>query len=127
MAAAARRDDLAALIAAAEEHGVHPRSLFAAPLIYRTLLPLAAEGAANGASPCQVVLDFGHARAAARALAAIATPSTDVPAERRREVAASLNLAERDIYDGDHVTRDIIELREPDTYRTVKSLCGSPA
>ena len=39
MAAAARRDDLAALVAAAEEHGVHPRALFAAPLIYRTLLP----------------------------------------------------------------------------------------
>ena len=38
LAAAARREDLAALIASAEEHGVHPRALFAAPLIYRTLL-----------------------------------------------------------------------------------------
>jgi type IV pilus assembly protein PilM len=62
MAAAARREDLAALIAAAEERGIHPRALFAAPLIYRTLLPLAAEGAANGAAPCLAVLDFGHTR-----------------------------------------------------------------
>ena len=63
MAAAARRDDLAALIAAAEEHGIHPRALFAAPLIYRTLLPLADRRARRGApSPCQAVLDFGHQR-----------------------------------------------------------------
>ena len=47
LAAAARREDLAALVAAAEEHGVHPRALFAAPLIYRTLLPAAAEGQAR--------------------------------------------------------------------------------
>ena len=60
MAAAARREDLGALIASAEDHGVHPRALFAAPLIYRTLLPAAAEEGA--ATPCQVVLDFGHTR-----------------------------------------------------------------
>src|SRR5262245_36427968 len=60
MAAAARRDDLAALIAAAEERGIHPRALFAAPLIYRTLLPLAPGGAEPELLPCQAVLDFGH-------------------------------------------------------------------
>src|SRR5215831_5166855 len=38
LAAAARRDDLTTLLAAAEERGIHPRALFAAPLIYRTLL-----------------------------------------------------------------------------------------
>ena len=32
LAAAAQRDDLAALIAAAEDRGIHPRSLFAAPV-----------------------------------------------------------------------------------------------
>ena len=62
MAAAARRDDLAAFIAAAEERGIHPRALFAAPLIYRTLLPLAADGGAGAAPPCQAVIDFGHQR-----------------------------------------------------------------
>src|SRR5450432_672159 len=36
LAAAARREDLAALIAAAEGQGIHPRGLFAAPVIYRT-------------------------------------------------------------------------------------------
>jgi type IV pilus assembly protein PilM len=62
MAAAARRDDLAALLAASEEHGIHPRALFAAPLIYRTLLPGAPDGAPADAIPCQAVLDFGHLR-----------------------------------------------------------------
>jgi len=60
MAAAARREDLAALVASAEDHGVHPRALFAAPLIYRTLLPAATEEGA--ATPCQAVIDFGHTR-----------------------------------------------------------------
>jgi Tfp pilus assembly PilM family ATPase len=62
MAAAARREDLATLVAAAEDRGIHPRALFAAPLIYRTLLPSAAEPDGNGATPCQTVLDFGHQR-----------------------------------------------------------------
>src|SRR4051812_32125159 len=62
MAAAARRDDLAALLAAADEHGIHPRALFAAPLIYRTLLPSGPNAAAGDAIPCQAVLDFGHHR-----------------------------------------------------------------
>ena len=39
LAAAAKREDLAAFIAAAETQGIHPRSLFAAPVIYRTLFP----------------------------------------------------------------------------------------
>jgi Tfp pilus assembly PilM family ATPase len=62
MAVAARRDDLAALIASAEEHEIHPRALFAAPLIYRTLLPAGADAVAGDPVPCQAVLDFGHAR-----------------------------------------------------------------
>src|SRR4051794_28349061 len=62
MAAAARREDVAALVAAAEERGLHPRALFAAPLIYRTLLPLAVDEGAAGATPCQAILDFGHTR-----------------------------------------------------------------
>jgi type IV pilus assembly protein PilM len=62
VAAAARRDDLAALIAAAEENNIHPRALFAAPLIYRTLLPAATDGAAADAIQCHAILDFGHQR-----------------------------------------------------------------
>jgi Tfp pilus assembly PilM family ATPase len=62
VAAAARRDDLATIVAAAEERGIHPRALFAAPLIYRTLLPLAADAKAVETIPCQAVLDFGHQR-----------------------------------------------------------------
>ena len=62
MAAAARRDDLAALVAAAEDHGVHPRALFAAPLIYRTLLPAPRRRVRRRDAPCQAVLDFGHTR-----------------------------------------------------------------
>jgi len=62
MAAAARRDDLAAFIATAEERGMHPRALYAAPLIYRTLLPSALAVEAGAPIPCQAVLDFGHQR-----------------------------------------------------------------
>ncbi len=61
LAAAAKREDLAALIAAAEAQGIHPRSLFAGPVIYRTLFPAAA--VVDGTPvPCRVVLDFGHER-----------------------------------------------------------------
>src|SRR5215471_14381479 len=62
MAVAARRDDVAAFIAAAEEHGTHPRALYAAPVVYRTLLPAlpAVEGA--GEAPCVAILDLGHLR-----------------------------------------------------------------
>jgi type IV pilus assembly protein PilM len=63
MAVAARRDDLATLIGAAEGQGVHPRAIYAAPVSYRTLFPPAAEAAGDGATvPCYMVLDFGHAR-----------------------------------------------------------------
>ena len=62
MAAAARRDDLATFVAAAEDRGIHPRALFAAPLIYRALLPFPADVEAGAPIPCQVVLDFGHQR-----------------------------------------------------------------
>jgi len=62
LAAAARRDDLTTLLAAAEERGIHPRALFAAPLIYRTLLPAPSEAGAGDTIPCQAILDFGHLR-----------------------------------------------------------------
>jgi general secretion pathway protein L len=62
LAVAARREDLAALIAAAEGQGIHPRALFAAPVIYRTLFQAAPSGAEAGTRPCQVLLDFGHQR-----------------------------------------------------------------
>ena len=61
MAVAARRDDLAALIGAAEAQGVHPRAIYAAPVIYRTLFPPVARRGGDG-RPCHAVLDFGHLR-----------------------------------------------------------------
>jgi Tfp pilus assembly PilM family ATPase len=61
-AVAARRDDLATLIGAAEAQGIHPRAIYAAPVTYRTLFPPASEAAGNGAVPCHAVLDFGHQR-----------------------------------------------------------------
>ena len=63
LAVATKRDDLAALIAAAEGgHGIQPRALYAAPVIYRTLLPAAPvarrePGEEEAAPPCQAVLD----------------------------------------------------------------------
>jgi general secretion pathway protein L len=66
LAAAAKRDDIAALIAATEAVGAHPRALYAAPVVYRALLPAAAAAAAEeeGAppSPCRLILDLGHVR-----------------------------------------------------------------
>ena len=62
MAAAARREDLATIIDAGDERNIHPRALYAAPLIYRTLLPLAVGGGADAPLPCQAVIDFGHQR-----------------------------------------------------------------
>src|SRR5450755_3875343 len=58
LAAAAKREDLAAFIAAAETQGIHPRSLFAAPVIYRTLFPAVAPGSDEAPVPCRAVLDF---------------------------------------------------------------------
>ena len=71
MAAAARREDLAALIASAEDHGVHPRALFAAPLIYRTLLPAAPwrKVRRRRARPCSI--SGTHARTSASCARAI--------------------------------------------------------
>jgi type IV pilus assembly protein PilM len=62
LAAAAKREDLAALIAAAEGQGLHPRSLFAAPVIYRTLFPATPPVDEAAPAPCYAVLDFGHER-----------------------------------------------------------------
>jgi general secretion pathway protein L len=62
LAAAAKRDDVAALIAAAEAQGLHPRSVFAAPVIYRTLFPAAPPAEEAAPAPCHVMLDFGHER-----------------------------------------------------------------
>jgi general secretion pathway protein L len=62
LAAAAKREDLAALIAAAEAQQIHPRSLFAAPVIYRTLFPVVASESGETPVRCQAVLDFGHER-----------------------------------------------------------------
>jgi general secretion pathway protein L len=62
LAAAAKREDLAALIAAAETQQIHPRSLFGAPVIYRTLFPAVASIGDERPDSCQVVLDFGHER-----------------------------------------------------------------
>src|SRR5580692_3513347 len=39
LAVAAKRDDVAALIAVLEAKGTHPRAIYAAPVVYRTLLP----------------------------------------------------------------------------------------
>jgi general secretion pathway protein L len=62
LAVAAKRDDLAALIAAAEGQGLYPRALFAAPVIYRTLFTAAPPSAEGEVAPCQMLLDFGHQR-----------------------------------------------------------------
>jgi general secretion pathway protein L len=72
LAAAAKRDDIAAFIAATEAQNIHPRALFAAPVVYRTLFAssppetepepdVSGEGEAV-AKACQAVLDFGHQR-----------------------------------------------------------------
>lgn len=69
LAVAAKRDDLAAVIAACEAQGTHPRALYAAPVVYRTLLPAddepapaAAEGDEPRPPPCRLILDIGHLR-----------------------------------------------------------------
>jgi general secretion pathway protein L len=67
LAAAAKREDIAALIAATEAQGTHPRAIYAAPVVYRALLPKGTSPAVepeDGAAPppCRLVLDLGHAR-----------------------------------------------------------------
>src|SRR5262249_40424730 len=62
MAVAAKRDDVAAMLAANGEQGTQPRALYAAPVVYRTLLP--ALPPIEGASEpmCVAILDLGHLR-----------------------------------------------------------------
>jgi general secretion pathway protein L len=62
LAAAARREELAAFLAAGDAQGVHPRSLYAAPVIYRALFPAGPDGADGPVPSCRAVLDFGHER-----------------------------------------------------------------
>src|SRR5688572_9926734 len=64
LAAAAKRDDVAAFIAAAEGQGIHPSSLFAAPVMYRTLFAASPPVPEIEGEPevCQALLDFGHQR-----------------------------------------------------------------
>ncbi|MFL5304688.1 MAG: type II secretion system protein GspL [Polyangia bacterium] len=75
LAAAARREELAAFLAAADAQGVHPRSVYAAPVIYRSLFPTgfaagfpaepsepAVVDAPAPAAACRAVVDFGHER-----------------------------------------------------------------
>jgi general secretion pathway protein L len=64
MAVAAKRDDVGKMIEALEAQGAHPRSLYAAPLVYRQLLqPTAgATDAPGDAGACQAILDIGHQR-----------------------------------------------------------------
>lgn len=62
LAAAARRDDLAAFLAVADGQGLHPRALFAAPVIYRSLFP-GQPADEHGPPPlARAIIDFGHER-----------------------------------------------------------------
>jgi Tfp pilus assembly PilM family ATPase len=71
LAVATKREELAAFIAATEARGIHPRALYAAPVLYRALLPGPPAGGRGGgpgqegeegevAPPCHALLDFGH-------------------------------------------------------------------
>jgi general secretion pathway protein L len=61
MAAAARIEDLGALLADLGAYGLDPRSLYPAPLVYDTLFQ--GEEAREGTVPaCRVVIDVGHLR-----------------------------------------------------------------
>ena len=64
LAAAAKRDDLAALLAAAEAQNIHPRSLLRRrrSSTGRCSRPWPTAGARAAPATCQAVLDFGHAR-----------------------------------------------------------------
>jgi general secretion pathway protein L len=62
LAAAARREELASFLAAADAHGLHPRALFAAPVIYRSLFPGPAPDPEGPPPLCRAVIDFGHER-----------------------------------------------------------------
>jgi len=60
LAVAAKRDDVGNMIAALEAQGTHPRSLYAAPVVYRQLLGPVDTSAEVG--PCQAIVDIGHQR-----------------------------------------------------------------
>ncbi|HVR64671.1 MAG TPA: pilus assembly protein PilM [Polyangia bacterium] len=64
LAVATKRDDVANAIATLEAEGVHPRALYAAPVVYRQLAqaPTAAAGDDETVGPCEAILDIGHAR-----------------------------------------------------------------
>ena len=66
LACAAKRDEVAQYLATLEAHGTEPRSLYAAPIVYRSLssaTPGRALAAGHEAEvPCQVILDLGHQR-----------------------------------------------------------------
>jgi Tfp pilus assembly PilM family ATPase len=62
LAAAAKRDDLSGLLAAADVQNVHPRALYAASVIYRTLAPAPTHGPVPLPPPCHAIVDFGHSR-----------------------------------------------------------------
>jgi general secretion pathway protein L len=62
LAAAARREDLANLLAVADAQNVHPRALFAAPVIYRALFPVTAPAPEGPPAPCRALVDIGHER-----------------------------------------------------------------
>lgn len=62
LAAAARREDLAAFLAAADGQGLHPRALYAAPVIYRSLFPGHPTDDQGPPPLCRAVIDFGHER-----------------------------------------------------------------
>ena len=62
LATAAKRDDVAAFLNTLEAQGTHARALYAAPVVYRTLLPAAPRATGEPEPRCQVVLDVGHQR-----------------------------------------------------------------
>lgn len=62
LAVAAKREDVAALLAVNEAHGTHPRALYAAPVVYRALLPAAPFREPGSEPPCVAILDLGHVR-----------------------------------------------------------------
>ncbi len=63
LAVAAKREEVGSFIAAAEARGIHPRALYAAPVVYRALVSPSVPSEEEAAPPpCQAVIDFGHAR-----------------------------------------------------------------
>jgi general secretion pathway protein L len=102
LAAAARRDDIAALLAANEAQGTHPRALYAAPVVYRTLVPAVPVSTEEGAPPppCQMILDLGHAR-------------TNVCVVRNGETIYARTI----LRGGAHITQSIAKAFEADADR----------